>query len=109
MSLFSTQASQLILYPVSQDQNAYSVPLSIDGNNTVVTWFPVWIPVYHPTNCELALVGVVIPDPATTDVVSAVYNWVGFAIVLHQLELYVILHAFAVVSNQFGSTPHLHG
>ena len=109
MSLFNIQASPLILYPVSQDQNAYSVPLSIAGNNTVVTWLPVWIPVYHPTNCEFALVGVVIPDPATTHVVSAVYNWVGFAIVLQPLLSYVILHASAVVTNQFGSTPHLHG
>ena len=108
MSLLGTHWSPLILYPVSQDQNAYSVPLSIAGNTTVVTWLHDWIPVYQPTNCEFALVGVVTPFPATTHVVFAVYFFVVVA-VLHPLLLYVILQAFDVVCNQFLCTQHLFG
>ena len=50
-----------------------------------------------------------IHDQAATPVVSALYFLVGFAIVVHQLESYVILQAFALLTNQFSCTPHLHG
>lgn len=96
------------VYHVSQDRWAYNVPLSIDGNNTVVIWFHVWIPVYHPTNCAWDFVGVAMPDHATTHVVSAAYFFIVVA-VLHPFESYVILHALLLFTNQFSCTPHLFG
>jgi hypothetical protein len=90
-------------------QCAYSIPLSINGNETVSTNVHHSGSVYHPSNAKFVLVGVVTPDPATTQVVFAVYFFVGFDIVLHPLELYVILHALVLFCNQLACTPHLHG
>lgn len=96
------------LYPSGHFHCAYKLFPSIVGNTTVSILFHQLIELYHHENTNHTFVGCVIHSHAVTPVVSAEYFFV-VVVVLHPFELYIMLHASAVLTNQFEFTQHLHG